>query len=460
MLDGFMDRKSALILLLAATILCCIPAGAQRQKSSVQVENAVVEAVTLMYSDLPRAEALLRSLNRQFPGNDAVNYYLGLACQYQGKVVDADSCLRRAVALDTSNIWYRDALAALYSATGRGAEAGEMYLDLYRRDPARYTSAYVLTLLADTQLSQYQDSLALENYEKALMLSPGYTPAVLGQSEVYRIRGNMPAYFAAMDSFVRNEEVPPYPKCEYVRRMLQYVDGNTWRFWHSQLDSLVNACVSTHPGDSSALSLAGSWYYGTGRKEEGIKYFDRYMEEYPEALDPHFIRLELLLQGGRMKDVLAECEEIVRLGGEDNPKVLPALSTIGDCWHSLGNDKKAFKAYDKVLKINPEYLPVLNNYAYYLSLTGKKLKKAERMSRLTVEKEPDNATFLDTYAWILHLMGRDKDAKPLFKHAMIYGGKDSKVILSHYAEVLEALGEGDLAKYYKGLADSKEGESE
>ena len=150
----------------------------------------------------------------------------------------------------------------------------------------------------------------------------------------------------------------------------------------------------------------------------------------------------------------------MRLGGEDNPKVLPALSTIGDCWHSLGNDKKAFKAYDKVLRINPEYLPVLNNYAYYLSLTGKKLKKAERMSRVTVEKEPDNATFLDTYAWILHLMGRDKDAKPFFKHAMIYGGKDSKVILSHYAEVLEALGEGDLAKYYKGLADSKEGESE
>ena len=47
MLDGFMDRKSALILLLAATILCCIPAGAQRQKSSVQVENAVASITAL-----------------------------------------------------------------------------------------------------------------------------------------------------------------------------------------------------------------------------------------------------------------------------------------------------------------------------------------------------------------------------------------------------------------------------
>lgn len=455
-----MKRKLLFAAFAVFFLILGLPLAAQRQHASVQAENAIVEAVAQMNWDLPGAESLLRSLDKDFPGNDAVNYYLGLACQYQGKIAEADTCLRRAVALDSSNIWYRDALASLYAATGRGKEADSMYLDLYRRDPSRYSNAYVFSLLADSQLSQFQDTLALENYEKALMLTPGYTPALLGASEVYRFRGNMPAYFTVMNDFVRDENVLPYPKCQYIRRLLQYIDGNTYRIWHAQLDSLVNGCVSAHPGDSSALSLAGSWYYGTERKEEGVKYFQRYIDAYPGEIDPHYIKIELLMQEGRIEEVLAECEEIVRLGGEGNPKVLPALAMIGDCWHTLGDESKSFKAYERALRQNPSYLPVLNNYAYHLCLSGKKLRKAARMSRITVEKEPDNPTYLDTYGWILHLQGKDKEAKPYFKHAMIYGGKDSKVVLRHYSEVLKALGETELSIYYKGLADAKEGGAE
>ena len=80
------------------------------------------------------------------------------------------------------------------------------------------------------------------------------------------------------------------------------------------------------------------------------------------------------------------------------------------------------------------------------------MKKALDMSRITIEKEPDNATYLDTYAWILHLMGLDLEAKAHFKHAMIHGGKESGVILRHYATVLKALGENDLAEIYSDQA--------
>lgn len=108
----------------------------------------------------------------------------------------------------------------------------------------------------------------------------------------------------------------------------------------------------------------------------------------------------------------------------------------------------AFKYYDMALAIDHDYTPVLNNYAYYLSMLGRNLKKAYQMSERTVRKEPDNATYLDTFGWILHLQGRDVEAKPQFKHAMLYGGKDSATILLHYAEVLYALKDYDLAVVY------------
>ena len=98
----------------------------------------------------------------------------------------------------------------------------------------------------------------------------------------------------------------------------------------------------------------------------------------------------------------------------------------------------------------------MNNYAYYLSEEGKNLKKAYRMSKKAIAKNPDNATYLDTFGWILHLMHKDLEAKPFFKHAMLYGGKDSAVILLHYAEVLDRLGEKDLAEVYRSQAKKKQ----
>lgn len=61
---------------------------------------------------------------------------------------------------------------------------------------------------------------------------------------------------------------------------------------------------------------------------------------------------------------------------------------------------EAYKAYDEALKYNDKNVVVLNNYAYFLSLEKKDLKKAERMSALAVKLEPNNSTYLDTYAWI------------------------------------------------------------
>ena len=160
------------------------------------------------------------------------------------------------------------------------------------------------------------------------------------------------------------------------------------------------------------------------------------------------------------KGVIANCEKMLRIAPRDSAVAVTAWSMMGDVYHLMNDTPKAYKAYDNVLKIAPGYAPVLNNYAYYLSEEGKKLKKAYAMSKKTVEAEPDNATYLDTFGWILYLQGKALEAKPFFKHAMLYGGKDSATILNHYAAVLEALGENDLAKVYRQQAKNKAAEGQ
>ena len=86
-------------------------------------------------------------------------------------------------------------------------------------------------------------------------------------------------------------------------------------------------------------------------------------------------------------------------------------SLLGDLYHQLGQDDKAFQMYDSCFVYKQNEPAVLNNYAYYLSLKKKDLDKAEEMSRKANELEPDNPTYLDTHAWILYQQKRYEEAK-------------------------------------------------
>ena len=447
----------SLLLLLFAGI-----ASAQTAKEQSVIETVLLEAVTeLQTGNMDVALKQLEYIDKKYPGNDAVNYYLGVCYSVKRNLPEAEKRLEAAVRADSTNVWYKDLLASIYLESGKAEQGANLYLQLLAEHPAKYTNAYTMTLLGNKNLSAYQDSLALENFDRALAISPDYAPALLGKGEVYRMRNNIPAFLSTVDEIARNPQVNPVAKSDYVNQILKHIDYNFYQLWGTQLDSLVATCASVHPSDSSTLMLAGNWFYGTSRKDRGRAYFDRLLEVFPQSLNAHYIHLQMIMgDGATAREIIDECEAIIKIGGEKNPEVLPAMSAIGDTYHRMGQERNAYKAYERVLKVDPGYLPVLNNYAYYLSLQKKKLKKAAAMSKITVEKDPDNATYLDTYGWILHLQGLDQKAKPYFKHAMLYGGRDSAVILGHYADVLDALGEHDLAKSFRMLAENKPKEEE
>jgi Tfp pilus assembly protein PilF len=125
------------------------------------------------------------------------------------------------------------------------------------------------------------------------------------------------------------------------------------------------------------------------------------------------------------------------------------FSLLGDIYFSINKSKKAFTYYDKALKNNPENAVVLNNYAYYLSLTkAKHLDKAYQMSKKANELENSNSSFLDTYAYILYLQGKYTEAKTIFRRALALGGGESAVVLEHYADTLNKLGDRITAEIY------------
>lgn len=539
-------RKRITMAVLGLLLAFC--AGAQT------VESNLVDAVSL-YADgkVKQAAAVLQTLSVAAPQSDAVWYYLAQTQLQQQDLPAAQTSLEKAVALDSTNYWYRRMLARLYLVGGQADRGKRVYEGLVRDFPdkaslpyellevylnskdfdkalealtdierqrgpseevvttrfdiynamgrpddavaaleafnAEYASPTVLSMLGDTYLADFSDSLARERYSEALALDAGYVPAILGMSEVYRHQRQYKAYFGTLLPFFASPDVPASSKSMYLSNISRTIDPKILQLHRQGFDSLAVTAATVHPSDSTLLTTVGTYYYSTGRPEESGKWFGAAADRYPESLSltaTYVQYLSLTGQWEALRDrsleafrrhaelafldyanianyqlqdydaIIGNCRMLIGAYPKDKKILLGSWSMLGDAYYSKGNAKEAYKAYEKALKIDPSYAPVLNNYAYYLSLEGRKLKKAYAMSKKTVEQEPDNATYLDTFGWILHLMGKDLEAKPFFKHAMLYGGKDSAVILRHYATVLEALGETDAAKVYRNMAQRLE----
>lgn len=529
-----------------------LPAAAQDQRSYENLVITGVDLYSK--GDYSAAKAVLKNVVGNDPSNDAALYYMAMIAAYENDTELAETYFQAAAALDPGNFWYRYRLAKLYSLTGRQELAVDMYekmlkdfpkekdvyfelvemyasqqeyqkaldtiaeieevigvtetLAMYRfnilrimdrheeayeslkKYNSRYSSPYVLSTLADYEMSMYNDSTALAYYDEALSLASDYAPALLGKAETYRVTRRYDEYFDVLYEYIGGQGAPMEAKAEYLMAVLQRTDPKFIRSFRPQLDVAVFKAVEAHPKDSVALQTAAIYFYSTERHDQAKVFFKENTETYPDSFGAAADYVEFLMYSDQWEElsqegrkayerfpkettflemasvgdynlgdygkVLEICEKVLEVAPADSSKTLRAWSTMGDVYYKLGDSKKAFKAYGKALKVNPDYVYVLNNYAYYLSVEGRKLKKACDMSYKTVIAEPDNATYLDTYAWILHLQGKDDAAKLFFKKAMLYGGKESAVILDHYAEVLYALKEYDVAFIYWNMALQKD----
>ena len=532
------------ILSALAIIAVLLPLKAQN------VESGLVDAVSL-YSNgqYAKANTLLTTLSVAYPGSDAVWYYLAQTQLRQQDIDSAQASLEKAVALDSSNFWYRQTLARVYIAQGEQEKGRTMYEALVRDFPQNtslpyqlleiyiaekefdkalqsleeverlngpseavattrqdlynamgrpdlaiealeafnkeFSSPSILSMLGDAYLADYADSLAAARYGEALELDSSFIPAVLGMSEVYRHKRQYGEYFKTLEPFFSSPEISAQAKGIYLSNLPRSIDPKVLQAQRPGFDSLAMMAIASSPVDSTLYKAVGSYYYTTGRTEESTQYFQAAAQAYPDNIPLTVTYLQVLSLQGRWEEmrqaaleafnlhnelgfidyanmadyrledydaIIGNCRYLIKNYPKDRQVQLTSWSTLGDAYHSKGNAKEAYKAYEKALKIDPNYAPVLNNYAYYLSMEGRKLNKAYAMSKKTIEAEPDNATYLDTFGWILHLLGRDLEAKPFFKHAMLYGGKESSVVLLHYAEVLQALGEEDSAQVYINMA--------
>ncbi|WP_288317482.1 tetratricopeptide repeat protein [Xylanibacter caecicola] len=326
------------------------------------------------------------------------------------------------LAAEPDNAMAQMSMLDYYRAVGKDTLAGTLREKmLFNPDNAVDTKVTLIRQIVDESEKKGGDSTYVLNLLERMLDMPQKTPDISAVYLAYLNLKKMPE-----DTIQAFEEkfLTDFPDYAPVR-----MDLVRKAFGMQDADRVIELCrpaIEYNPDEMV-------FYYFLG-----IAYTDKGMEN--ETLDVVRKGLSLDKKGA-------------------NPDMVSDLYAImGDILCKKDDYVKAFAAYDSCLQWKDDNMGCLNNYAYFLSLHGGDLTKAEQMSYRTVKQEPSNSTYLDTYAWILFMQERYAESKLYIDQAVASDSLASDVILEHAGDI-HAMN-GDVVKALEYWRKAKEAGSE
>ena len=312
---------------------------------------------------------------------------------------------------------------------------------------------------------------AIKTYEKIEEINPEHPYINVSLLELYDMTGDKDKAFDELLAAIRNKNLDITTK------------ANTYDYWMnknqgaSNIDEQARQCgeafVETHPDNKLGYLILGSCYF---IEENAVKSKELYQKVLAIDSTDFFGWQNLIVSESRLNEneavrdhavaalkyypmqpvfywyagvanaVMENNEDAIsylekgRRYTSDKMQMSEFDAFLGDIYHQQGDEDKAFDAYDRTLRNNPDNALVLNNYAYYLAVKGQDLDKALEMSTKAIAAEPDNPTYLDTHAWVLYMKGDYKEAEKHMKKALKLLKEPDATYTKHYEAILNKLG--------------------
>lgn len=362
----------------------------------------------------------------------------------------------------------------LYMQLGEKQEAIEELKKLIENQP-RNPKFY--NLLANLYIAEKQYEKAEEVYRKVKEIAPEDAYVHINLADLYRKQDRSEDAFQELRKGFRNPELSLDSKIQILKTY--YSVSEMYSAQKAQAMSLAETLVTTHPDDSRARSIYGDFLYRDNSTNEAGEQFkqaialdssrfynwERYMSILLEqsafkevkkystaAMDLFPMQPVLYLYAGlanlQLEHFTEAKEQLER--GKSLVAGNEALKTqfsiyLGEVYHELKDYEKSDKFFEQAIKNDPKNSFTLNNYSYYLSLRGEKLKAAEKYAQKAIELDPDNANNQDTYGWVLFTMGRYEEARFWIEKAKENSENPSGTVIEHLGDVYYELGKKEKA---------------
>lgn len=196
-------------------------------------------------------------------------------------------------------------------------------------------------------------------------------------------------------------------------------------------------------------------YISENKIDSALYYSDIALNYFPDKAIFYYTRIYNAISNDDYKTAIDLSEKAIEYVNKYTDLHLTLLEILGESYYKMDRKSDAYEIFDYLLKLDPNNVLILNNYAYYLSLDNIRLEEAKRMSYKTIYAESLNPVYLDTYAWILYLLEDYENAEKYMKKAIDNMDNDSDRVTyyEHYSKILKANSKDDLADQYERMAD-------
>jgi tetratricopeptide (TPR) repeat protein len=401
-----------------------------------------------------KAAADFQQMATQYPRSAQAQFHLALTYLMRGDMQKAASSLNQALAIDPN---YADAvltLGELDIRRGDSASAVKVLSPLVRRQP-QFAQAQLV--LAEAYFAQNSLDEALAIYLKMEEQLPK-NPQIRLMAGVVLARQNKLG--EARKSFEKALELAPHFP-EAIEQLVnldivekQYANGLA----HAQLEMtgdtngvashLLQAKVHIARAEDTAIKLhPGSTDLKMLNIPEVREDVDQAEAKLLKAINgnpnvtaSYFMLAELYVASGKEQAALSRLTELA--GRTNSVAVYMEIGKIND---AITNYPAARDAYEKVLEIDPNSSPALNNLAYLYSARLGQLDKGYSLAQKARQLLPDDPSTADTLGWILYQRGDYNGAIGLLERSIAKLGAQPEIQF-HLAMARYMLDQEDAAR--------------
>lgn len=325
-------------------------------------------------------------------------------------------------------------------------------------------------MLAQVYAENGKEKEALKLYEKIKEINPNDPYINISLLEFYEKNGEQDKAFDELIAAIRNKNLDLNTKANIYDYWMNKNQGS------NQINEQAKQCglafSETHPDDKIGYLILGSYYMVTENASLARTYYKKSLsidstdflswqnlvisesrlnenemvrDHAVAALKYYPMQPVFYWYAGVANAVLKNNDDAItylekgRRYTADKLQMANFDAFLGDLYHEQGDEEKAFEAYERTLRNDPDNVLVLNNYAYYLAVKNQDLEKALEMSSKAVAAEPDNPIYLDTHAWVLYMKGDYKEAEKYMSKAIKLLKEPDETYTKHYEAIKNKL---------------------
>jgi tetratricopeptide (TPR) repeat protein len=382
--------------------------------------------------DGTNAIATFRRLDSVRKNLPTVKYRMALAYLMNGERAGAVASLTEALALDHNYAAATLLLAELDIRSGNSTAAINLLRPLVKQEPE---NANVHLLLATAYLAERQPDAALAVYRQMATVFPKNPEVLRLIGVIYDQQGNAAQ---ARDAYEQSLALAP----DYLPTLDRITGLDLFAKRYDDAGKRLASVIARNPKRAGPWLLQGKVYWASGHTNEAESAMSKSIELDPNLPGAYLSLAQLYLGAHQDKQALARLNDLVSKTNDTT-----AMLEIGEIHQQAQQPDEARDAYEKLIAIQPNFVPALNNLAYLYSEHYGELEKAVQMAERARKVRPDDPFVADTLGWILYKQGQYPRALGFIQEGLAKEPNNAEVQM-HLGMTYYMMEEEDLARVH------------